>query len=223
MGYIGGQILLWVGFLAAAFHTVRQDEIVDDKWATINWAWYLAAMFVGAIGAILIRQSKKSEQLSSTRTQSQYSTLESSLQTLVSEVSVLRGKCGETAPSEIVKQIDERCVEPFAEFADARNALVQRFGLQGFADVMTDFASGERFVNRAWSASADGYMEEAGNSLDRALVHLEMARERMNELAKTAKPVELAIPIERLGGNAGMEGEFDEPDDDDSDYFDGVY
>ena len=38
MGYIVGQLLLWAGFLAAAFHTVRQDEIVDDKWATINWA-----------------------------------------------------------------------------------------------------------------------------------------------------------------------------------------
>lgn len=220
--YFLGQILLWVGFLAAAFHTVRQDEVVGDRWSTIDWKWYLGAMVFGAMGAILIRQSRKADGLDTARTDSQFSTLEGSLRKLISQVGELRGMCLDTAPSEMVKQIDNRCAEPFAEFADARNALVQRFGLQGFAEVMTDFASSERFVNRAWSASADGYMEEAANSLERAAVHLEMARQRMSELADSNQDANLAIPISSIGdasgSNAGGKG-----GDDDSSYFDGVY
>lgn len=222
MGYWIGQLLLWAGFIAAAFVTVRREEIADDKWATIEWGWYVAAMAVGILGAILIRQSRKSDSLDSTRTESQFSTLEGSLRTLISQVGELRGMCLETAPSEMVKQIDNRCAEPFAEFADARNALVQRFGLQGFAEVMTDFASSERFVNRAWSASADGYMEEAANSLERAAVHLEMARQRMNDLADSNQDASLAIPISSIGDTNGS-NDGGKGGDDDPPYFDGVY
>lgn len=220
MVYWAGQLLLWTGFLGAAFVSVRSAEVVDDKWSTIEWPWYALAMVVGIAGVVAIRISKRKEQLSSTRVGSQYSTLDSSIGTLISQVGELRGMCLETAPSEMVKQIDDRCAEPFAEFADARNALVQRFGLQGFADVMTDFASGERFVNRAWSASADGYMEEAASSLERAGVHLEMARQRMAELAESAEDAYLPISIDSLGNASGSQAD---SDDDDSAYFDGVY
>ena len=55
------------------------------------------------------------------------------------------------------------------------NALIQRFGLTVFADVMTQFSSAERFVNRAWSASADGYMNEASSCIRQAKVYLEQA------------------------------------------------
>ena len=34
------------------------------------------------------------------------------------------------------------------------------FGLQKFADIMPSFTAGERYLNRIWSASTDGYMDE---------------------------------------------------------------
>ncbi|MAY75028.1 MAG: hypothetical protein CMJ31_10000 [Phycisphaerae bacterium] len=43
-----------------------------------------------------------------------------------------------------------------AAFAEAREALIGRYGLAKFAGIMDRFAEGERAVNRAWSAAADG-------------------------------------------------------------------
>jgi hypothetical protein len=42
------------------------------------------------------------------------------------------------------------------------------FGLQGYADIMSAFAAGERYINRVWSASTDGYVDEVLSYLDRA-------------------------------------------------------
>ena len=94
----------------------------------------------------------------------------------------LRSQVAIAEPGDVTAYIDDNLVELFADFGDARNALIQQFGLSGFADVMTQFASGERFVNRAWSASADGYMDEASASLERAESHLQRAQQQMQEL-----------------------------------------
>ena len=131
MSYWIGQLLLWAGFIAAAFVTVRQEEVADDKWATIEWGWYGFAMAVGIVGAIAIRASKKSAQGSDDRVQAQFSTLTTCLDQLTAAVGELRANCDTAAPSEFVKEIDALCAEPFAEFADARNALVQRFWTTG--------------------------------------------------------------------------------------------
>ena len=40
-------------------------------------------------------------------------------------------------------------------------SMVHLFGLQTYADIMSEFAAGERYINRVWSASADEYDNEA--------------------------------------------------------------
>lgn len=50
--------------------------------------------------------------------------------------------------------------------------MVHLFGLQTYADIMSNFAAGERYINRVWSASADGYDEEADIYLKKAAVQL---------------------------------------------------
>jgi len=59
------------------------------------------------------------------------------------------------------------------------------YGLQSYADLMSAFACGERYVNRAWSASADGYIDEVRASLDTALAQLTKAK---NLLAQYETP-----------------------------------
>ena len=41
-------------------------------------------------------------------------------------------------------------------------------GLAGYARMMERFASGERAINRAWSAAADGFTSELESDLARA-------------------------------------------------------
>ncbi len=182
MGYWFGQLFLWAGFIGGSFNAVRFQEVVGDKWATISWLWYGLSVAVGIVGVILIRSSNRAVAECSDRVESQFNVLTESLSRLLTKVGELRSRVTELQPSQIVSFIDGELVEPFADFADARNALIQRFGLQGFADVMTQFASGERFVNRAWSAAADGYRNEAASSLERAQLHLERADALLSDL-----------------------------------------
>ncbi|MEM7317340.1 MAG: hypothetical protein AAF497_29800, partial [Planctomycetota bacterium] len=81
------------------------------------------------------------------------------------------------APNELLNVIDGQCSDRFSEFVEARQALVKRFSLRVYAEVMTEFASAERYVNRCWSAAADGYVDEVAASLTRASRHLAQARE----------------------------------------------
>ena len=46
--------------------------------------------------------------------------------------------------------------------------MIHVFGIQNYADVMSNFAAGERYINRVWSASTDGYVDEVREYLERA-------------------------------------------------------
>ena len=86
----------------------------------------------------------------------------------------------EHVPRDVLRCIDEECAEPLADFADSRQAIVKRCGLTVYADVMTEFAAAERYINRAWSAAADGYVDEVAASLDRANLHLQEAKNQLS-------------------------------------------
>ncbi len=169
-----GQLLMWIGFLGAALASVLRLE-QPDKWSTIPWVGYAAAMSVGIVGVVLLRIVNRKEGSDSTQTDAEYSVLQRSLGTLSEVVGRLAGQT-EHIPGEVLRQIDDRCADPFSDFAESRQALVKRFGLSVYADVMTEFASAERYVNRVWSAAADGYVDEVASSLRRANVHLGRAR-----------------------------------------------
>ena len=141
-------------------------------------------MFIGVAGVAMMRASARAAAEHSDRVDAEFTTLTDSLEKLAARLAELRRRQEQMTPEQIVQFIDDQCAEPFADFADSRNALIQRFGLPGFASVMTQFASAERFVNRAWSAAADGYVEEVKASLDRADGHLRLAHGLLDELSR---------------------------------------
>ncbi|MGB5626604.1 MAG: hypothetical protein WBM61_12775, partial [Woeseiaceae bacterium] len=58
--------------------------------------------------------------------------------------------------------------------------------LQTYADIMSSFAAGERYINRVWSASADGYDEEATAYLKKAAAQFVEAEELLTNAAQGA-------------------------------------
>jgi hypothetical protein len=62
--------------------------------------------------------------------------------------------------------------------------MVHLFGLQNYADVMSSFAAGERYINRVWSASVDGYDKEAETCLDKAARQFADARSQLEKAAQ---------------------------------------
>jgi hypothetical protein len=69
-------------------------------------------------------------------------------------------------------------------FVDARESMVHLFGLQAYADIMSHFAAGERYINRVWSSSADGYDVEAARYLGKAEEQFADAQKQLNEAAR---------------------------------------
>jgi len=61
-------------------------------------------------------------------------------------------------------------------FVSGREMLVARMGLGGYAGLMGRFAAAERQLHRAWSAAADGVLEETYVCLGRAQVLLQETR-----------------------------------------------
>ena len=177
-----GQLLLCVGFLGAALASVCRIESEDfHPWQTIPWNWYGVSMAIGVVGVVVLRISSKAAAQHAGRVDGEFEILVNSLATLQKNIADLSRKQDTTELHETVTFIDRQCAEPFSDFADSRNALIQRFGLQGFAEVMTQFSSAERFVNRAWSAAADGYRNETKSSLEIAENHLSRASKLMDK------------------------------------------
>ncbi|MCA9011653.1 MAG: hypothetical protein KDB01_17995 [Planctomycetaceae bacterium] len=171
-----GQLLLWAGFMAAAYSAVCRLEQAADKWATIPWLWYATGMLVGITGIVLLRLAMRQDHSDDAKTAAEYSVVRQSLETIAIVIGRL---CEQTEhqPSAVLRCIDDQCTAPFTAFADSRSSLVRKFGLKVYADVMTEFASAERYVNRSWSAAADGYIDEVKASLLRANLHLQKAKE----------------------------------------------
>ncbi|MEO1528918.1 MAG: hypothetical protein AAFX06_26150 [Planctomycetota bacterium] len=155
-----GQILLWIGFLGGSLACVFQLENKEDKWSTIPWGMYAAGAAIGIVGVVLIRKDKAAKSAAAGDSESDFETVRDSLQMVADRISSLHDRLDEMTCEDVLTYIDEQCVVPCGDFADGREILINRFGTSVFAAVMTEFASGERYMNRAWSASADGYVDE---------------------------------------------------------------
>lgn len=196
-----GQVLLWVGFLSGSLATVINAprdgveyvkgmtaddapgfqwvdhsgvELPEEGWNLIPWTWYLLSIGVCVAGIVCLKMGKVSAGQKSERTGANLADIKSSLARAIENTVQLSKETEELAPSQIAQRIDLVLADDLREFAEGRNSITSEFGLDVFADVMTQFASGERSINRAWSAAADGYLDESKTCIDRAI---EMFRE----------------------------------------------
>jgi hypothetical protein len=158
-----------------------------NKWSTVKWLWYGLSMAAGLVGVVLLRSTAKTAEQDQGRVNENYSTVQSSLVALNQKIGKLDRELSSMSPEQSVQYIDEGLADHFSDFADARKSMIQRFGLPSYAEIMTQFASAERFVNRAWSASADGYMGEVKDCVTRAKKHLAEAQQLLNKCEE--KPV----------------------------------
>ncbi len=91
------------------------------------------------------------------------------------------GSGGPDRRQRIIDELDAVRTSCFEPFVERRPAMLAAGGMTGYARVMDAFAGAERSFNRAWSASADGYANEAEESLVAGLERLAEAIERVPE------------------------------------------
>ena len=182
-----GHALLWSGFLAGAFLAVRDLAPSEaQKWQAINWYWFTAALAIGALGVVMLRITARSRTSQPHRRDADLTTLTASLDRLTAHLTQLNASASQLRVRDFHARIDAELADDLRRFAEVREVMIDQFGLTTYAEVMTRFASGERNVNRAWSASADGYREEALRCLGEAEQQFLAARQSIQQATESS-------------------------------------
>lgn len=156
-----GYLFVTIGFLLGAFAAVMQPEGVPIL-------QYAAGLSMGIFGIVLIRWAMHGEATDEVRISANIRTLESALDRITSGTRDFAATKADHNIYEMRHYIDRTFRTDLMEFADARESIAHSYGLQAYSEVMSRFAAGERYLNRVWSASTDGYVDEANTYIDRA-------------------------------------------------------
>jgi hypothetical protein len=165
-------IMIAAGFLGAAFATSLHAQ-------QVNWTLFVVAALASAAGVILSKRLDNADARSESVLSNNRNELNESINNIVSDLENSATLSGE----QLRDWIDERLRDDLRRFADARESMVHLYGLQVYADIMSNFATGERYINRVWSSSADGYDAEAAAYLGRAAEQFSNAQAQLTAAA----------------------------------------
>jgi hypothetical protein len=169
--------------LAAADPPVERVKVKEFSLGRWDLAWLFGLSVAGLIGGATIVRVDARRRIAAMSASSGGSAAgdRSPRETLVAaheRIAALRQGGGGVADARrrqaIIHELDAARTAFFEPFVEMRPVIVAAVGMSGYARVMDAFAAAERAFNRAWSAAADGYPQEAEESL---LVGLERLAE----------------------------------------------
>jgi len=169
-------VLLCAGFLFGAYTTALDIREVD-------WVLFGIAAIAAIAGVIMAKRADRAQATSGDVLETNLNELNESIGNIVRDLGELRD--GDTPHGEALRDwIDERLRPDLRRFVDARESMVHLYGLQTYADIMSEFAAAERFVNRVWSSSADGYDHEAETYIGKATEQFRHAQKQLAEASR---------------------------------------
>jgi len=156
-----GYLLITIGFLGGALASVTDEEKVE-------WGYFAGAVALGVAGVVVVRTSDRQVGTSEVKLAANIETVEGALGSIVENMTRLDAEKETINTYDVRHKVDELFVEDIGLFVDARESIGHLYGLSAYGDVMSSFAAGERYLNRVWSASADGYIDEVNTYIDKA-------------------------------------------------------
>ena len=154
-------ILVIASFLAGAFLAVLDPQ-------QVNWGYMTPVLVIGLIGLWIYRKVQREESRAGDRLAGNIDILDKSLARILANLEELCQRGDDLPVYDARFEIDHLFRDDLNNFAEARESMIHVFGIQNYADVMSNFAAGERYINRVWSASTDGYVDEVREYLERA-------------------------------------------------------
>lgn len=172
-----GLLLITIGFLGGCMVAVMDQKQVD-------WTYFGPAFAVGILGVVLVQIGRRRAATHVETLSSNIEELKSSLAKIVENITALDSSKHEADVYDLPKSIDEKFPADITRFVDARESMIHVFGVQTYADIMSDFAAGERYLNRVWSAAAEGYIDEAHTYLGRSREQFDHAQSKLQAANK---------------------------------------
>ncbi len=156
-----GFVLVTAGFLAGAYYlTGAQGDVLGVGFAV--------CFVVAVLGVVILRVGTRKQKAAVEKVTAEVKTVERCLLRLAEGVGDLEREKDTIYVYELPGEIDQRFNKDLERFVDARESIAVAYGLPAYAGVMSHFAAGERYLNRVWSCSVDGYIDEAHTYLGRA-------------------------------------------------------
>ena len=156
-------------FLIGAFISVLDPT-------QVNWNWFVPVLAIGVAALVSFTKAHRGEAKAGHRLSGNLLILGTSLNNILGNLETMNDSSHELPVYEARFEIDRLLREDLNNFANARESMKHIFGLQNYADVMSAFAAGERYINRVWSASTDGYVDEVRSYLERATIQFREAQ-----------------------------------------------
>ncbi len=176
-----GFLLVIVGFLAGALASVVDKTVV-------RWDWFIPAVAVGFVGVVLVRLGRRREVRATERLTSDMQAIQDSLRRIVQNMNQVNAEKQLLDVYEIRQRLEELFADDLSTFITARESIAYSHGLTAYANVMSAFAAGERYLNRAWCAPADGYVDEIHQYLGEARVQFASSLEKVLALQTVPGP-----------------------------------
>jgi len=170
------KILVVLAFLGGAF-LASLDPVKMD------WPPFIAIVLVGVVGVFLSKRAESAAAKDDELLVTNRAGLEESLANITANLVELNGRKDKVPTYEMRFEIDELFRDDLIRFAEARDTMKHIFGLKAYADIMSSFAAGERYINRVWSASTDGYVDEVLMYVEKALNQFRHAKEEFDKAA----------------------------------------
>ena len=164
--------MIAAGFLGAAYATSLHAQQVD-------WTLFVISALISTAGVIIAKRMDSAD----ARSESVLNTNRAELNESITNIVTGLGDTAYESGEQLRDWIDEQLRPDLRRFADARESMVHLYGLQTYADIMSNFATGERYINRVWSASADGYDSEAATYLEKAAGQFAEAQTQLSSVA----------------------------------------
>ncbi|MFC1495377.1 hypothetical protein ACFL6W_08860 [Thermodesulfobacteriota bacterium] len=170
-----GIVLIGIGFIAGTLMTVIDVE-------TVRWVPFIVSLITGIIGIVLVKVSIKKEVQSTEVLTKNMEQIEISISSIIKNLKELNDQKETINTYDVRHRVDELFLEDLNVFVEARESISHTYGIQAYADVMSHFAAGDRYLNRVWCASADGYIDEVNVYLEKSLEQFEDSQRKLDDL-----------------------------------------
>jgi len=171
--------MITIGFLAGALAAVVDKEEVE-------WGYFAGGLALGVAGVVVVRMGHKKESTAEGKLTANIETAETSLGSIVTNITQLNDEKESINTYDVRHKVDELFPDDLQRFVEARGSIGHLYGLIAYGEVMSSFAAGERYLNRVWSASADGYIDEVNAYIDKAREQFVESLEKVRQLKVAA-------------------------------------
>lgn len=164
-------VLLALATIAAATLAAYVPNAESSSWP--HWVALIPIGVVGWIG-LMIRKEQRSAHAETAASDDRADFASAAEEIHKAAAEILESLSGDAEDTPELRQrardaIDHLEVVAVTPIVEQRQSLAMQLGLGNFANLMSEFARGERALHRAWSALTDDHLPEAQSSLAEAV------------------------------------------------------